>query len=156
MKTSALGKRGLSIGQLADRTGLSVSAIRHYESEGLVQAWRTDGGQRRFERADIRRLSFVLISQELGFSLAQIRTHLERLPQGRPPDQGDWNRIAAGFREDIDARIAGLETLRDRLDGCIGCGCLSLKRCALWNPRDRARRFGVGPRYLRGDPAQVD
>lgn len=156
MKANALGKRGLSIGQLSERTGLSVSAIRHYESEGLVQAWRTDGGQRRFDRADIRRLSFVMISQELGFSLAQIRGHLEGLPEGRTPTQADWNRMAVGFRGDIDARIDGLVTLRDRLEGCIGCGCLSLKRCALWNPRDRARRYGTGPRYLRGDPAQGD
>ncbi|MEM9583204.1 MAG: redox-sensitive transcriptional activator SoxR [Pseudomonadota bacterium] len=156
MKTNALRKRGLSIGQLAERTGLAVSAIRHYESEGLVQAWRTEGGQRRFERADIRRLSFVMISQELGFSLAQVRAHLDALPDGRTPDQGDWNRMAVGFRAEIEARIAGLETLRDRLDGCIGCGCLSLKRCALYNPRDRARRFGVGPRYLRGDADAVD
>ncbi len=153
MKTNVLRKRGLSIGQLSERTGLAVSAIRHYESEGLVSSWRTEGGQRRFERADIRRLSFVMISQELGFSLAAIRAHLEGLPEGRTPDQGDWNRMAAGFRRDIDARIEGLQALRDRLDGCIGCGCLSLKRCALYNPKDRARRFGVGPRYLRGDAA---
>ncbi|WP_298357589.1 redox-sensitive transcriptional activator SoxR [uncultured Litoreibacter sp.] len=156
MKANALGKRGLSIGQLSERTGLTVSAIRYYESEGLVQAWRTDGGQRRFDRADIRRLSFVMISQELGFSLAQIRQHLDGLPQGRTPTQADWTRIAAGFRSDIDARIEGLQTLRDRLDGCIGCGCLSLKRCALWNPRDRARQYGTGPRYLRGDPDEID
>lgn len=156
MKNRVLTKRGLSIGQLSDRTGLSVSAIRHYESEGLVMSWRTPGGQRRFERSDIRRLSFVMISQELGFSLAEIGVHLAQLPAGTAPDIAAWNRMARGFREDIDARIAGLELLRDRLDSCIGCGCLSLKKCALYNPRDRAKRFGTGPRYLRGDPVSVD
>ncbi|MEL6101328.1 MAG: redox-sensitive transcriptional activator SoxR [Pseudomonadota bacterium] len=156
MKTNTLRRRGLTIGDLAARTGLSVSAIRHYEAQGLVRPWRTEGGQRRFDRSDIRILSFVMISQELGFSLAEIGEHLRRLPAGRAPTQADWARISTRFRADLDARIAALSLLREKLDGCIGCGCLSLKTCALWNPRDRAKRYGTGPRYLRGDPSDVE
>ncbi|MDJ1008610.1 MAG: redox-sensitive transcriptional activator SoxR [Paracoccaceae bacterium] len=154
MQNRALGKRGLAIGQLAERTGLSVSAIRHYEAEGLVRAFRTSGNMRRFDRADIRRLSFVRIAQDLGFSLAEIRQELGKLPEGRTPDKADWARIGATFRKKLDARIATMTALRDKLDGCIGCGCLSMKTCALWNPRDAARRLGSGPRYLLGDTSE--
>lgn len=143
----------LSIGELARRTGLSVSAIRFYEARGLVQAVRTGGNQRRFPRADIRRLSFALIAQRLGLSLAEIETELAALPLGRSPTAGDWAAISARIRGRIDARIAMLEQTRDRLDGCIGCGCLSLENCALYNPGDRARRAGAGPRFLLGDSA---
>ena len=148
--------KGLSIGDVADRTGLSVSAIRHYEAAGLVTPWRNSGGQRRFARADIRRLSFVMISQELGFSLRAIKRHLDGLPAGRTPTQADWTRISVSFRRDIDDRINRLTQMRDRLDGCIGCGCLSLKTCAIWNAGDRANRKGSGPRYLKGDLPEVD
>jgi len=141
----------ISIGQMAARTGLAVSAIRYYEAEGLVCPIRTAGGQRQFRRADIRRLSFVRISQQLGFSIADIRDQMIRLPEGRTPTRADWTRLARGFRKDLEARIASLERLRDNLDGCIGCGCLSLKRCALYNPHDSARQNGPGPRYLMGD-----
>ena len=141
----------LSIGQLARRTGLSVSAIRFYEREGLIAPLRNAGGQRRFARADIRRLSFVMIAQQFGFSLSRIREELDLLPLGRPPSEQDWGRIAIGFREDLDGRIETLTRLRDNLDGCIGCGCLSLKRCALYNPEDRAAARGTGPHYLTGD-----
>lgn len=151
MANNALTKRGLSIGQLAERTGVAVSAIRHYEAEGLVRAFRTAGNQRRFDRADIRRLSFIRIAQELGFSLAEIGAELRKLPEGRTPDKGDWARIGATFRAELDRRIATMTALREKLDGCIGCGCLSMKTCALWNPRDAARRLGAGPRYLMGD-----
>ena len=143
--------RGLSIGQLADRTGLAVSAIRFYEEKHLVSPIRNAGGQRRYDRADIRRLSFVMISQQLGFSLAEIGALFSGLPERRTPTKADWTRIGRRFRRDIDARIEGLTLLRDRLDGCIGCGCLSLKACALYNPRDRAAAKGTGPRYLVGD-----
>lgn len=142
---------GLSIGAMAARTGLAVSAIRYYEDEGLVAPWRNSGGQRRFMRADIRRLSFVLIAQGLGFSIAQIRALLATLPKGRTPTPKDWARMSAVFRGELDARIATLEGLRDKLDNCIGCGCLSLKKCKLYNPQDRAARNGAGPRYLMGD-----
>ncbi len=145
----------MSIGQLARRTGLSVSAIRFYEEKGLVHPARNAGGQRRFQRADIRRLSFIMIAQKLGFSLAEIRAQLARLPEGRPPGKADWARIARAMRRDIDARIAALQAMRARLDGCIGCGCLSLKACALYNPDDAARRSGPGPRYLMGEDPPV-
>ncbi len=142
---------GLSIGYLADRTGLAVSAIRFYEEKGLITPERNAGGQRRYTRADIRRLSFVMISQQLGFSLAEIRDLFRGLPDGRTPTKADWTRIGRDFRHEIDARIKGLSALREKLDGCIGCGCLSLKSCALYNPRDGAAAKGQGPRYLIGD-----
>ena len=141
----------ISIGQLADRTGLSVSAIRFYETKRLVNAERNSGGQRRFRRSDIRRLSFVMAAQQLGFSISQIGEHLQGLPDQRTPTKADWERISKGFRTELEARITNLERLRDLLDGCIGCGCLSLKKCQLYNPGDRAARHGPGPRYLMGD-----
>ena len=143
----------LAIGELARRTGLSVSAIRFYETRGLVRALRTSGNQRRFARSDIRRLSFALIAQQLGLSLDEIQAALARLPQGRAPSRQDWARISGGIMRALDARIALLEATRERLDGCIGCGCLSLDRCALYNPGDRAARAGPGPRFLMGDNA---
>lgn len=142
---------GLSIGDLAARTGLAVSAIRYYEDEGLVAPWRNAAGRRRFQRADIRRLSFVMVAQQFGFTLAQIRVELDRLPRHRAPSKADWARISASFRDDLNLRIAQLEKLRDTLDGCIGCGCLSLEACALYNPADDAARHGTGPRYLMGN-----
>ena len=141
----------LSIGQLAERTGLSVSAIRFYEAEGLVSAERNAGGQRRFLRSDIRRLSFVLIAQQFGFTIEGIRSQLKTLPAERTPNKRDWTRISRRFRRELDAKIETLNRLRDHLDGCIGCGCLSLRRCALFNPDDSARSHGPGPRYLLGD-----
>ena len=145
----------LSIGQLAHRTGLSVSAIRFYEERGLIAPTRNPGRQRRFFRSDIRRLSFVLIAQQLGFSIAEIRKLLAGLPEGRTPNVKDWSQISAGFRRDLDNKIAALTRMRDNLDSCIGCGCLSLKKCQLYNPADRARKGGSGPRYLR-DPIPID
>lgn len=142
---------GLSIGALARRTGLAVSAIRYYEAQGLIKPWRNAGGQRRFERADLRRLSFVMIAQQFGFTLPQIKAELDRLPGGRTPTRADWAAISEGFRAALDTRITTLTKLRDNLDGCIGCGCLSLEACALYNPTDRAAQKGQGPRYLMGD-----
>lgn len=142
---------GLSIGALATRTGLAVSAIRYYEAQGLIAPWRNAGGQRRFARADLRRLSFVMIAQQFGYTLPEIRALLTDLPKGRTPTKADWTRISAGFRETLEARIATLTQLRDNLDGCIGCGCLSLEACALYNPADVAAGKGQGPRYLMGD-----
>jgi MerR family redox-sensitive transcriptional activator SoxR len=146
-------KPGLSIGYLADRSGLAVSAIRYYETQGLLTPWRNSGGQRRFERADIRRLSFILIAQKFGFTLPEIREQLATLPGKRTPTKADWAQLSAAFREHLEARIAQLETLRDRLDGCIGCGCLSLDSCKLYNPDDAAAELGPGPRYVLGDNA---
>lgn len=141
----------LPIGQLSSRTGLSVTAIRFYEAEGLVSSQRNAGGQRRFLRSNIRRLSFVKICQGLGFSLADIREALSLLPDGRTPTKRDWEKLSRGFAQDIDQRIHALSQLRDTLNGCIGCGCLSLAKCRLYNPDDKAASKGVGPRYLMGD-----
>lgn len=147
---------GLSIGEMAARTGLAVSAIRYYEDAGLVAPWRNAGGQRRFQRADLRRLSFIMVAQQFGFTLAQIKAELDLLPRHRAPTKRDWTRISTTFRDGLDARIARLEKLRDTLDGCIGCGCLSLEACALYNPADAAAARGQGPRYLLGDrPSDV-
>jgi MerR family transcriptional regulator, redox-sensitive transcriptional activator SoxR len=140
----------LTIGDLARRTGLSVSAIRFYEARGLVRPHRTGGNQRRFLRSDLRRLSFALIAQRLGLSLAEIEAELATLPDGRAPAREDWRAIAERIRGRLDARIAMMERLRDRLDGCIGCGCLSLDACALYNPGDRLGAAGPGPRHLLG------
>lgn len=143
----------LPIGDLAVRTGLSVSAIRYYEARGLVTALRNRGGQRRFARADIRRLSFVQIAQGLGLSIEEIGVELARLPAGRAPTRADWQGIGGRLRAALDQRIAALEQTRANLDGCIGCGCLSLDRCALYNPGDRAALLGPGPRYTLGTPS---
>ncbi len=145
-------RHGLSIGEVADRTGLAVSAIRFYEDEGLIRPFRNAGNQRRFDRSDIRRLSFVKIAQELGFPLSEIRAQLKALPEGRAPTRADWQKISRRFRGDLDARIRTLERLRDRLDQCIGCGCLSLDVCKLYNPADVARKRGPGPRWVIDDP----
>ena len=142
------GNELLAIGELAARTGLSVSAIRFYEEKGLLQALRTAGGQRRFLRSDIRRLSFALIAQQIGCTLPEIAGELAKLPQGRTPTQADWRRISNGFSKLLDRRIAALQRMRDTLDGCIGCGCLSLKTCPLRNPGDVLGEEGPGPRYL--------
>ena len=153
-----VGRRGaepLTIGELARRTGLAVSAIRFYETKGIVSSIRSAGNQRRFLRSDIRRLSFVLIAQQLGFSILEIKAALGALPVNRAPTQKDWERISRDFRSQLDQRISRLTRLRDYLDGCIGCGCLSLKKCALYNPGDRMKKFGPGPRIVMGDPFKV-
>ena len=141
----------ISIGDLSARTGISVSAIRFYEGKGLIAPFRSAGGQRRFLRSDIRRLSFIRIAQQLGLSIDVIEAELSKLPQGRTPNQADWARISASLRAMLDAQIATLTRTRELLDGCIGCGCLSLKKCALYNPDDRAAWRGAGPRYVIGD-----
>jgi MerR family redox-sensitive transcriptional activator SoxR len=138
----------LPIGRIAERTGMAVSAIRFYEAEGLVRPIRTAAGQRQFRRSDIRRLSFVKIAQELGFSLAEIREEMVKLPEGRTPTKADWERISRRFRTVLDERIDRLQRTRDKLDGCIGCGCLSLKSCALYNPDDAKGARGAGPRNI--------
>lgn len=142
---------GVSIGYLAERTGLAVSAIRYYEAQGLVEPWRNAGGQRRFHRADLRRLSFVMVAQKFGFSLPEIHGFLKSLPGGRTPTKADWARLSEQFRDHLNAQIETLERLRDNLDGCIGCGCLSLPNCKLYNPDDAVAQNGQGPRYLMGD-----
>ncbi len=141
----------LTIGQVADRTGLAVSAVRFYADEGLVEAHRTSAGHRMFRRAEIRRLSFILIAQKLGYTLGEIGEQLAELPTGRTPTERDWERLGKRFSTDLTERIDQLAELRDKLSACIGCGCLSLERCQLYNPEDRIASRGVGPRYLLGD-----
>lgn len=143
----------ISIGQVAKRTGLAVSAIRFYADEKLLPSSRGAGGQRLFQRSVIRRVSFILISQQLGYSLNDIRSALASLPDERTPTKADWDKLSRKFSKDIDKKIATLEKLGDSLSGCIGCGCLSLKRCKLYNPDDRIRHKGTGPRFLMGDSA---
>ena len=143
----------ISIGDLAKRTGLSVSAIRFYEERGLVEPFRSPGKQRRFLRSDIRRLSFIRIAQQLGLSIDGIAAELSKLPLGRTPNAADWKHISLEMRKLLDERIAALSRTRDLLDGCIGCGCLSLRKCQLYNPGDKAAQRGAGPRYLLGDRA---
>jgi len=141
----------LSIGAIAERTGSNVSAIRFYASEGLIPSLRNSGGHRIFHRSVLRRVSFILIAQNLGYPLSQIRDALESLPDGRTPTKADWDRLSKAFSKDIDHKIAQLQNLKDSLSGCIGCGCLSLKKCALYNPEDQIRNKGVGARYLLGN-----
>ena len=143
--------RLLPIGEVAERTGVSVSALRFYERHGLVHAARSEGGQRQFPRDALRRVSFIRVAQRVGLSLDEIRESLGTLPEGRTPTAADWARLSRTWRPRLDRQIELLEHLRDDLSSCIGCGCLSLRRCALSNPDDVARALGPGPRYLLGD-----
>ncbi len=143
---------GLTIGEVSARSGVSASALRFYEAEGLIAAERTDGNQRRYPRAVLRRIALLQAGRAAGIPLAQIRGALAALPAGRAPTQRDWQRLSRGWRADLDRRIATLEAIRDRLGGCIGCGCLSLDRCALLNADDEAAAAGPGARYLERDP----
>lgn len=141
----------LPIGELAQRAGVAASALRFYEAEGLIAGHRSAGGRRHYPRHVLRRVAFIRAAQAVGLALEDIRGALATLPEGRTPTKADWARLARGWQPLIDERIAALQRLRDRLDGCIGCGCLSLKACALYNPDDRAARRGSGARYLAGD-----
>jgi MerR family redox-sensitive transcriptional activator SoxR len=143
----------LSIGEVAERTGVSVSALRFYESEGMVTPTRSAGGQRRFPRDALRRIAFIRVAQRVGLTLDEIRTALATLPEQRTPTAADWARLSRAWKTHLDERIRLLEGLRDELSSCIGCGCLSLHACKLYNPDDRARALGQGPRYLLGDTA---
>ena len=135
----------LTISQVVERSGFAASALRYYESQGLVGASRSGGGQRRYERSVLRRLAFIRAASNVGLSLEEIRDELERLPHGRTPTRADWQRITRHWRSRLNEQIAALERLRDGLDSCIGCGCLSLKRCAISNPRDVAARSSDAP-----------
>lgn len=138
----------LAIGQVAARTGLSIPTIRFYEAEGLITPMRAPGGARRFRRGDIRRLTFIRIAQGLGLTLAEIRDQIATLPDGRTPNARDWRRLSRAYAADLDRRIAVLTRLRDDLDGCIGCGCLSLDKCRLYNAGDHVSENGPGPQLL--------
>lgn len=141
----------LSIGEVAARTGAAPSALRFYEDQGLVRSQRSGGGQRRYPRDVLRRIAFIRAAQQVGLSLDEIRDALATLPAGRTPTKADWARLATAWRPRLDEQIAMLERLRDKLTSCIGCGCLSFKACALYNPGDAAGERGPGPRYLLGD-----
>ncbi|MBO0730781.1 MAG: redox-sensitive transcriptional activator SoxR [Acidimicrobiaceae bacterium] len=138
----------LTVGQLAARSGVTVSALHFYEAEGLIYSQRTAGNQRRYPRAVLRRVAFIRASQRVGIPLRRIKEALDRLPESRTPTRRDWERLSAVWRNDLDDRIDGLQRLRDRLSGCIGCGCLSLDACKLMNPDDRLGREGPGARNL--------
>ena len=145
----------LSIGDIARRTGLATSALRFYEEKALIASTRTSGNQRCYTRDVIRRVSFIRAAQRVGLSLEEIRAVLDDLPAGRTPTREDWHELARRWKPWLDERITALERLRDRLSSCIGCGCLSLDTCALYNPGDTAGRLGAGPRYLLGDSPRV-
>jgi MerR family redox-sensitive transcriptional activator SoxR len=138
----------LTIGAVSERTGVATSALRFYEAEGLIRATRSEGGQRRYARDTVRRISFIRVAQQVGLSLDEVRVALASLPDRRTPTQRDWEQLSKAWRPRLDAQIAALERLRDKLDGCIGCGCLSLKVCELFNPGDQAGERGPGPRFL--------
>ena len=138
----------LTIGALSERSGVAASALRFYEAEGLIHATRTAGGQRRYPRDTLRRVSFIRVAQQVGLRLDEIRVALESLPEHRTPTAKDWERLSTSWRPRLDAQIALLERLRDRLGGCIGCGCLSLRFCKLLNPDDQAGLRGPGPRHI--------
>jgi MerR family redox-sensitive transcriptional activator SoxR len=139
----------LSIGDLASRSGVAASALRFYEDRGLIGSDRTGGGQRRYARATLRRIATIRAAQAVGLSLDEIRAALETLPNGRTPTARDWQRLSRSWRRELDRRIAELQRLRDDLTGCIGCGCLSLDRCALFNAQDTVAAEGPGARLLR-------
>ena len=138
----------LTVGEVAERSGLAPSALRFYEREGLVHAIRTTGNQRRYERTVLRRLAFIRAARNVGLSLEEVAAALATLPESRTPTRADWTRLSRSWRSRLDAQIAALEKLRDGLDSCIGCGCLSLRRCAISNPADVASWNGPGASYL--------
>ena len=137
-----------TVGQIAARAGVAVSTLHFYEAKGLIRSNRTAGNQRRYAGEVLRRVAVIRIGQEAGISLAEITEALAALPDGRTPTRGDWNLLSRGWRESLDRRIRQLEALRDGLDDCIGCGCLSIDRCRLRNPDDRLGQEGVGARRL--------
>lgn len=141
----------VTIGELARRAGLATSALRYYEQLGLISSHRTSGGQRRYARATLRRVAFIRAAQMVGLSLGEVRAALARLPDERTPTKADWNRASATWIRRVDERIAELQRLRETLNSCVGCGCLSLRTCRLSNPDDTAAARGAGARWLLGD-----
>ena len=138
----------LTVGQLSERSGVAVSALHFYERQGLILSRRTSGNQRRYRRDTLRRVAFVRVAQRVGMSLADIKAALDSLPEGRAPGKVDWQRLSNSWRAELDHRIVQMEKLRDELTGCIGCGCLSLDTCTLFNPDDTLAGEGPGPRRL--------
>ena len=155
--TTNKGHEFLSIGETARRSGVATSALRFYETRGLINSRRGSGNQRLYDRATLRRIAIIRVAQTLGLSLAEIASAFESLPAGGNPTRRDWERLSTRWGKQLEQRIADLQNLRDRLGGCIGCGCLSLTHCALYNAGDSAASLGTGPRYLLGDtPPDTD
>lgn len=148
---SSVAAREMSVGDVAARSGIAVSALHFYERRGLISSTRNGANQRRYERSTLRRVAFIRASQRVGISLDRIRAALDGLPEGRTPNAEDWAQLSQGWRTDLDTQIAQLQALRDNLTQCIGCGCLSLRTCHLNNPRDVLGRQGPGARRLLGD-----
>jgi MerR family redox-sensitive transcriptional activator SoxR len=148
--------RRLTIGEVAERTGVAVSTVRFYDAQGFISSTRSEGGQRRYARDVLRRIAFIRAAQTIGLTLEEIQSALATLPLGRTPTKADWANLSRGWRPRIDEQIQQLERLRDELTSCIGCGCLSLRACALYTPGDRAATLGEGARYLLGNtPADL-
>ena len=145
----------IPIGELARRSGLAASALRFYEDAGLLASSRSESGRRQYPRSGLRRVAFIRAAQAVGLTLDEIRAALAALPDGRTPTQADWQRLSRGWQPLLDARIAALTRLRDQLSSCIGCGCLSLSKCALYNPADKAAAKGAGARFLLGDKPEA-
>jgi MerR family redox-sensitive transcriptional activator SoxR len=139
------------IGELARRAGVAASTLRFYEARGLLGSHRSGGGRRQYTRSDLRRVAFIRAAQNVGLTLEQVSEALATLPEGRTPTQADWERLSRSWQPMLEERIAALTRLRDRLSACIGCGCLSLRRCKLYNPGDEAAQHGPGARYLLGE-----
>ena len=150
------GARLLTIGEIARRAGVATSALRFYETEGLIHSERNESGHRRYHADVLRRVSFIRTAQLVGLSLGEIREALSSLPDGRTPTSRDWAQLARSWQPILDQRIKLLTRMRDQLDSCIGCGCLSLTSCGLWNPDDVAAATGDGPRYLLSDDRPYD
>lgn len=145
----------ITITELSQRSGVAASALRYYESLGLISAMRTRGNQRRYRRSVLRRVAVIHVARNMGVSLAQIGAAFEALPDKRDPTPRDWERLSKRWRDELNERLAALQKLRDQLSSCIGCGCLSLERCALFNTQDRIAAKGSGPRYLLGDVVEI-
>lgn len=151
-----MGVHWIPIGEAARRSGVAASALRFYEEQGLIESDRMPSGRRRFKADVLRRIAFIRVAQRVGLTLEEIRKALDSLPSARTPTKADWERLSRSWRTRLDERIAALTGLRDELTGCIGCGCLSLRSCRLYNPEDRAATLGDGPRYLLGNrPADI-
>ncbi|MGR6432819.1 redox-sensitive transcriptional activator SoxR [Rhizobium sp. PAMB 3174] len=144
-------RRELTVGEVAARSGVAVSAVHFYEAEGLIRSWRNAGNHRRYGRDVLRRIAIIKVAQRAGITLKEIAGAFSTLPDGRTPNRQDWERLSAAWHADLNDRIARLTRLRDRLSGCIGCGCLSVDRCPLHNPYDALGREGSGPRLLEQD-----
>jgi MerR family redox-sensitive transcriptional activator SoxR len=144
----------LTIGEVASRSGVATSALRFYETKGLIESERTAGNQRRYPRATLRRVALIRAGQEIGISLAELGEAFSTLPHDKTPSKSDWQKLSRSWRRRLDSQIGEMMALRDELTDCIGCGCLSLKSCAIFNPGDAASTLGTGPRYLMGDDSE--